>query len=70
VAHRYKLKYGDNGGYVVRDTGIKGHPILFRSHSKSETIAKTQELNGFKPVDGDEQTLGRQITEAARKVGY
>ena len=68
--HRYRLKYGDRSGYVVRDYGLRIHPTVFKSDSKSLCIAKAQELNGFTPIDGDEQTYGRQTTEAARKVGH
>ena len=68
--HRYRLKYGDRGGYVVRDSGLRTHPIVFKSESKSLCIAKAQELNGFTPIDGNEQTYGWQITETARKVGH
>jgi hypothetical protein len=68
--HRYRLKYGDSGGYVVKDWGYVGtHPVVFRSDSKSECIAKAQELNGFTPIDGSESTYGRQIAEAKSRVG-
>ena len=67
--NRYRLNYGDRSGYVIRDWGLRTHPIVFKSESKSLTIAKAQELNGYTPVNGDESTYGRQITEAARKVG-
>ena len=67
--HRYRLSYGDKSGYVVQDWGLRTRPILFKSESKSLTIAKAQELNGWTPVDGDESTYGRQIWDARRKVG-
>lgn len=76
---RYEMAYGDRGGYVVKDTHNrprnpssgrrKPAPIVFKSESKSTTIAKAQELNGFKPIDGDERTYGRQIAEAALRIG-
>lgn len=67
--HRYQVKYGDDGEYVVRDTMFETKPIVFRSKSKSTAIAKSQKLNGFTPIDGDEQTYASQVTQANAKIG-
>ncbi len=45
--------------YVVFDTTEKC--VVFQSDSKSEVIAKSQDLNGFE-VNGDERTYLAQVT--------
>lgn len=56
---RYHLEYAEYPWpYQVVDM-LKGR-IVFRSHSKGETIAKAQRLNNFFPIDGNEQTYGEQ----------
>lgn len=67
--HRYRVTYGDNGGYAVRDRHTRRYPTVFKSSSKIECIRKAQELNGFTPADWDEQTYGKQIADATRRVG-
>lgn len=67
--HRFQVElgYSKAAGYCVRDTQVRSKVVIvFRSNSKSECITKAQELNGFTPVDGDEQTYGRQIIMVAR----
>lgn len=65
--HRYQVKHGVTTGplpsyaYNVYDT--ERRLIQFASNSKSEVIARAQELNGFKPIDGDEQTYAQQTKE-------
>ncbi len=60
---RYQVKYGDARvsykAYYLLDSE-KG-TVLFESDNKTELIAESQRLNGFNPIDGDEQTYGRQI---------
>lgn len=38
--------------------------LVFEADSMVEAIAHAQRLNGFHPIDGDEQTYGRQVREA------
>ena len=61
MAHRYEFTYGNNNDYLVIDNQTK-KPI-YSSVSKSRAIARAQEANRFKPLDGDEQTSARQIKE-------
>jgi hypothetical protein len=62
---RYQVKYGDLVGakrrYALWDT--KDHIYRFSSESKSEVIEQAQRWNKLEPVDGDEQTYGRQLAE-------
>ena len=62
---KYKVLYGDLAGTkklyaVVAMTSPR--KVVFSSDSKSECIAKSQELNGW-TIDGDEGTYGKQIEE-------
>ena len=52
------VTYAKDNLYAVMDR--KKHKYLFTSPSKSEMIAKAQELQGFSPVDGRENTYGLQ----------
>jgi len=58
---RYLVTYAKQNLYAVIDR--KEHRYKFTSASKSECIAKSQELNGFSPIDGNEQTYARQVVE-------
>lgn len=70
MPHRYHVKHGDSGGYIVQDTMMKQkRVIVFRSDSKRACITKAQELNGFTPVDGLEQTYAQQVTQANASRG-
>ena len=62
---RYFIACGYRDCYDVRKFGADSSPLVFRYESKSEAIAKAQKLNGW-PVDGDEQSYGRQIMSASR----
>ncbi len=67
--YRYRVTYGDNGGYAVKDSQLRTKPTVFRAMSKVACISKAQEMNGFEPADGDEQTYGRQVANAAANRG-
>ena len=60
-AQRYHVEYAPRGGYQVWE--VKGRRVVFQSDSKSEAIAKSQELNGW-PVDGDESSYDTQRRSA------
>jgi len=49
--HKYRVQHGDSDR------------VLFESESKSRCIAEAQRLNGYEPVDGDEQTYAKQRRE-------
>jgi hypothetical protein len=62
---RFYVKYGFGNDYHVVDDAGKS---VFQADSKAEAIKKSQELNGFTPADGNEQTYERQTgLEAAKK---
>jgi hypothetical protein len=71
--HRYQVQYGNNRdgrGYIVRDTGVKGKRVaVFMSDSKRACITKAQELNGWTPADGLENTYAAQAEEATQRRG-
>lgn len=60
---RYTVIYGEQKGsnrkYIVWDNDEK--KIVAADDDKPTIIAKSQELNGFVPIDGSEQTYGTQI---------
>lgn len=60
---RYLMQYGSihhtHTEYCVYDR-VDG-VVVFKSDSKSNAIAKAQELNHLSPIDGSEETYGRQI---------
>jgi hypothetical protein len=66
---RYQVQYGEIVGfkapYVLWDT--KDRIVRWSSESKGEIIALAQRWNGFTPVDGNEQTYGRQSSEVEGK---
>jgi hypothetical protein len=53
---------GDTGRYVV----VLGARRL-QFEEKSSAIAEAQRLNGYDPVDGSEQTYGRQLAAEGRR---
>jgi hypothetical protein len=62
MTQRYVLEQSTSyGGYKVVDRS--GNYVVFRSYSKSEAIAKSQELNYFTPIDGDEATYALQTKQ-------
>jgi hypothetical protein len=44
-----------------------GKRIVYKHHSKPTVIAQAQRLNGFSPVDGDEQTYSNQKDAALKE---
>jgi len=63
IKQRYFVQYSDNGGWQVYDSeqGL----IVFTSHSKTLVIAKAQDLNGYKLIDGNENTYAQQTRAGA-----
>lgn len=63
MEHRYKVMHGDKfhcgTRYCVYDS--QERKLVFKAFTKPEAIAKAQELNGFSPVDGSEQTYAHQV---------
>ncbi len=44
---RFRMEYGSKPykGYIVRDYGSPGDPVVFTSHNKSDTEQKADKLN-------------------------
>lgn len=65
---RFQVHYGEQHKslfrWVVWDS--KQRRVVVGSDAKSAVIACAQTHNGFTPVDGSEQTYGRQVDEADR----
>ena len=64
MLHRYRFEYG-RYGYIVWDS--KKKCLAWKGGSKSEGIAEAQTLNGFSPVDGDERTYDKQVSDYLRR---
>jgi hypothetical protein len=67
IGQRYLVQHGQTercrSPYYVWDIAEKS--VVFESSDKTATIAKSQELNGFTPTDGDPATYARQRREQA-----
>lgn len=63
TAHSFHVLNGSprlrQRGYIVWSTPECA--AVFQSDNKREVIAEAQRRNGFTPVDGSEETYGKQI---------
>jgi hypothetical protein len=60
---RYFMQFGPDHAYAIWDEMDK--MVVFTSTSQSEAITKAQQLNQYRPIDGDPRTYRKQ-TSAAR----
>jgi hypothetical protein len=58
---QFVIAYHENHPYVIKNARSNFVHKVYQS--KSECIRDAQQLNGFVPVDGDEQTYARQVAE-------
>lgn len=65
---RYQVQYGGSGigthGYIVWDAEAKR--VFFENDYKPRCIARAQKLNGFQPINGNEQTYANQVDRYGR----
>jgi hypothetical protein len=61
AVERHVVTYGKEGTPRYCVMRVDGKEVIFRNDSKNLCIAHAQRVMGFDPVDGNEQTYGKQV---------